>query len=201
MRHLPIDDDADAVAKTLNKTENMCRQNDGLAFAAEFLQIIGYSASRQHIKTVGGFIEDDDIGVMHQGDHQGGLLLHAGGEVGHFDLGKLVDAETFETFLLASGGHRGLDAVQGGEEVEQVVGGEEVLQLEFAGEEAYLGAHLFGIRHHAGSVDEGVAAVGFDEGGEHAQGGGLAGAVGTQETEYLATVGGEGQIVNRNLLF
>ena len=89
--------------------------------------------------------------------------------------------------------------MQFAEEVEQVVGREEVFQLQLRGEEANLGAHLFGLVHHAAAVEQGVAAVGAYEGAQHAQGRGLAGAVGAQQAEYLAAVGAERQVVHRHL--
>ena len=89
--------------------------------------------------------------------------------------------------------------MQVAEKVEEIVGSEEVLQLQFAGEESNLAADLFGLADDAATVHPGVALVGLDEGGKHAEGGGLAGTIGTEQTENLASVGGEGQVVYRHL--
>ena len=86
------------------------------------------------------------------------------------------------------------------EEVEQVVRRKEILELQLAGEEAYLAPHLLGLAHHAAAVELGVAAVGLDQGAEHAQRGGLACTVGAQQTEYLTALGAESQVVHGHLL-
>ena len=159
------------------------------------MQVVGDGAGGDDVEAVGGLVEDDDVWVVHQGDDEAEFLLHAGGEIGHLDLGKPVDAEAGKEALLACGCGAGGHAVQFAEEVVEIVGGEEVFQLQFAGEEGYLAAYLFGLCDDAAAVDPGIAAVGLDEGGEHAEGGGLAGPVGTQEAEYLTPVGGEGEVV------
>ena len=85
------------------------------------------------------------------------------------------------------------------EEVEEIVGREEVFQLQFAGEESNLAADLFGLADDAASVHPSVALVGLDKGGQHAEGGGLAGAVGAEQTENLASVGGQCQVIDSHL--
>ena len=134
-------------------------------------------------------------------DDQREFLFHAGAQVGNLHFGEFVDAEAPEHPLFAFA-HGGLvNAVEAAEEVEQVVWREEVLEFELGGEETNLGTYIFGLFHHAAAVEDGVALVGTDEGAEHAQGSGLAGAVGAQQTEYLAPVGVETQVVHRRLPF
>ena len=196
---MAVDDDAHAVAEALDEAEDMGGEDDALALGAELLEVVGDGAGGDDVEAVGGLVEDDDVRVVDEGDDDAHLLLHAGGEVGHLHLGELVDAEPFEEGLLACRGGVGGHAVELAEEVVEVVGREEVLEFQLAGEEGNLGAHLLGLADDAAAVDPGVAPVGTDEGGEHAQGGGFARPVGAEEAEYLAAVGGHGQVVHGHL--
>ena len=178
MGEFAIDDDAHAVAEALHEAEDVGGEDDGFALGFELLEEVGDGAGGDDIQAVGGFVEDDDVGVVDQRDDDADLLFHAGGEVGHLDLGELVDAETLKQGLLAGGGGGGVDAVEVAEEIVKIIGGEEVLKLQFAGEESDFAAHLFGLADNAAAIYPGIALVGADEGGQHAQGGGFAGTVG-----------------------
>ena len=134
---------------------------------------------------------------MDDGHHQGHLLLHAGGEVGHLHLRKLVDAEAGEELLPPPVPHGGVHLVETGEKVEEVVGGKAVLQLQLAGEKADASPDLVRLPDHAGPVHHRIPAVGADEGGQQPQGRGFPRAVGAQKAENLALVGGEAEMIHR----
>ena len=59
------------------------------------------------------------------------------------------------------------------------------------------GAYFLGGFQGIDAVDDNLTAVGYVQGGEHAHGGGLAGAVGTDETDGLAGEEFEGNIIHR----
>jgi hypothetical protein len=61
--------------------------------------------------------------------------------------------------------------------------------------ESALGSHR--VPHDVDAGDQGAARGRLDPGGEHADGGGLAGAVGSQQAEHLAGADAERDAVNR----
>ena len=74
--HSAVDNHAHAVAQALDKAENVGAQDYRLAFGAQFLKEIGDGARREHVESVGGLVEDDDVGVVHERDDNRHLLLH-----------------------------------------------------------------------------------------------------------------------------
>lgn len=150
---------------------------NGLALVLQLLQKVGDHFGGDDVQAIGGLVKDDDVRVVDDGHHQGNLLLHAGRQVGHFYLGKLVDAEPGEEGGLPLLPHRRGHPVEVGKKIEEVIGGEAVLQLQLTGEKADAGTDLLRLLHHAEPIHQGIPAVGTDEGGEHTQCGGFARAV------------------------
>src|SRR5699024_7352852 len=175
--------------------------DDGLSLVPQLLEEVGDHPGGEHVQAVGGLVVDDDVRVVDDGDHQGDLLLHPGGEVGDRHLGEAVGAEPGKEGLPPRLPDRRVHLVEVGEEGEEVVGGEKLLQLQLAGEESDVAADLLRLAHHADAVHQGVAAVGADQGGQHPQGGGLASPVGAQQAEDLPLAGAEAQVVHRHSNF
>lgn len=125
-----------------------------------------------------GSVENDKFGVVHEGDGDGRLLFHTRGEIGNFRFGKLVYPEARKQHFFAFVSYLGGYILQLAEEIEDIAGGEKVVGLQLAGEKSYLRTYLVGLLYDAESVNECIALVGLNQGGQHAQRSGFARAVG-----------------------
>src|SRR5438105_15574487 len=72
-------DDGHASADLLHLTEQMARDEDGLAFGSEAVHEIAHFDDAGGVETVGRLIEDQDIGVLQQSHGDAQTLLHPKG--------------------------------------------------------------------------------------------------------------------------
>ena len=184
-RHFPVDDDAHPVADLLDERKDVRGQENGFALFFQFHQKVGHRFCRQNVQAVGRLVEDDEFGVVDEGDRDGDLLLHARRKIGDFRLRKLVDAEAGKEHFFALVPYLGGDILQFAEKIEGVVGGEKFVRFEFAGQKSDLRAHFVRLAHDGITVDFGVAFVRADEGGEHAERRRFARAVGAEKSVDL----------------
>ena len=136
---------------------------------------------------------------MNQGNGQGGLLLHAGGEIRHLHLCKLPNAEGVKQLLFPPLPDLRRNMVELGEKVKQIVGREKLLQLQLTGEKTHPLADLLRLPGDTAAIDEGIPPVRLDQGGQNPQRRGFTCAIGSQEAKNLPLLNGEGQIPDRNL--
>ena len=78
----------------------MCGDDDGTAPGLQLCQEIRHDLSSQDIQTVGGLVKDNHCRVVDQRNGQRGLLLHAGGEIGHLHLCKFSNAKDIKQLFL-----------------------------------------------------------------------------------------------------
>src|SRR5260370_147464 len=64
------------------------------------------------------------------------------------------------------------------------------------GKEADIGTDFFRLLDHVVAADDGGTVGGLEDGGEHAKRGGLAGAVGAEETVNLAGLAGKADVID-----
>ena len=147
---------------------------------------------RNDVETDGRFVEKEDArAVQERGDE---LHFHAlaEGEFAHHDVEFGADGEEVDEFVERGFELRLGDAVDRAEEIEGLDGGEVPPELVFLaeheGKETAVGVFAFG-RIEAG--DAGGAARRVDEAREHFEGGGLAGAVGSEEADEFPFCDGE----------
>ena len=104
-------------------------EEDALPHVLEFDEKVGDDLCREHVEPVRGLVEDDDLGIVHDGDDERDLLQHTRREIAHLDFGEAVDAEAGEELLFAGGERRLVHAVHGAEEVKEIARGKEALEL------------------------------------------------------------------------
>ena len=128
---------------------------------------------------------------MDDGSGEADALFHAGGEAVVGAIGILEHGEHFEDVMdaVAEGGAG--PALEFAEEGEGFAGGELGVESGIGGEEADVAAYGFGFADEIVAGDDGGAGGGGEDGGEAAEGGSFAGAVGAQEAVDLAGVAGE----------
>ncbi len=84
--------------------------------------------------------------------------------------------------------------------MEDLAAGEAVVETHAAVHDPDGGAHGLALALDIVARHASAAAIGFEQGGEDAQGGGLAGAVGPQKTVHLTGGNGEAQVIDREHL-
>ena len=83
-------DDRDAVAKLLDLTHDMRREDDALALILQRLHDRQDFSRDEHIQATGRFVEDDDRRIMHDRAGNRRLLLHAGRHLRAQRVAKIV---------------------------------------------------------------------------------------------------------------
>ena len=128
---------------------------------------------------------------MQQGGDELDLLLHALGELFGLLGDGLGDLQALAPGVRAAGGSRGVEAVELAEEDELVDDLHLLVEAALFGEVADALEVVAG----EGLVEEADGAgVGDGDADHHADGAGLAGAVGTEQTEHGAGLDGEAQV-------
>ena len=140
------------------------------------------------VEAVSRLVEKNELGAVDEGGGEAEALLHAGGVALDRPIGGAGDADEVEDFVDAGGADAGVEA---GDELEVAPGGEVGDEAGGAdeGADAAQGSDAGRADWLAEELD--VAGGGMDEAQGHADGGGLAGAVGAEEAEDFAAVDGE----------
>ena len=89
-----------------------------------------------------------------------------------------------------------VDAVEAAEIFDHFLGGEAGVKGGGGGKKADVGADFFGFLNDVVAANDGGAVSGLEDGGEHAERGGLARAVGAEQAVNLAGLAGEGDVVH-----
>src|SRR5216683_449243 len=124
---------------------------------------------------VGG--EDDGFAAVAAFANEGG-----DGASGHF-----VEALFEDGFI---------KTVEAPEVFDELLGGEAGIKRGGGGKKADVGSHFLGMLDDVVAADEGGAVGGFQDGGEHAQGGGFAGAVGAEQAVDAAGLAAETDVID-----
>jgi len=85
-------------------------------------------------------------------------------------------------------------------EVKVLLGGKAIVQAGVLEDDADVGTHMIGVMRAIVAGDHGAAGGGGEEGAQDFDGGGLAGAIGTEKAEDLTPGDGKGDIVHRTEL-
>lgn len=176
--------DGDAVGDFLDLLEEMGGEDDGFSLAFEEEHEVADLAGAEGVNAGGGFVEEEEVGVVEEGLGQADALEHAFGVGAEASVSSGAEIDEIEELLDAGGeawaGHAGEAAVV----VEDFASGEEVGEIRVFREEAEAVAG----GHGAGGVaeDGGGAAGGGGKAEEEFHGGAFAGAVGAEEAEDLA---------------
>src|SRR6476646_697492 len=179
-------DDADGVAEFFDFSHDVCGEDDGFSVVAAFADEGSDGASGHNIEAVGGLIEDHDRGIVYESAGDGGFLHHAGGELVAAAVAEAVHVEAVENVVDPFLKRGFLEAIEAAEVFDKFLGGGPGIDRRNGGEETDVGADFFGVLDDVVAADGGGAVGGLEDGGEHAQRGGFAGAVGAEQAVNLA---------------
>src|SRR5216683_367391 len=174
--------DADDVAELFDFAHDVRGEDDGFTAVAALADEGGDGAS-------GHDVED-------QGASDGSLLLHAGGKLVAAAVAEGVHIEAIENDVEALFERGFVETVEAAEIFDEFLGGEAGVERGGGGKKADVGAHFFGMLDDVVAADEGGAVGGFQDGGEHAQGGGFAGAVGAEQAVDAAGLAAETDVID-----
>jgi len=128
---------------------------------------------------------------VEEGARQGQLLAHAVGVALNQLVGLVRQLEEGEEPIGPLGGDRRLDTVEVSHEGQELPSCELRVQVGTLGHVADTPLHLQGLLQDVEAGHYGGPPAGFEQAGQHADGGGLARAVGAEEAEQFAGEDGE----------
>lgn len=181
-------DDGDAVAEVLEFAEDVGGDEDGFAHALEFLEDGHHFDAGSGVESAGGFVEEEELGVVDEDAGEAESLLHAAAEGA--DEGSLFvgESDKFEHVFDGVFALFGGDFVASAEEVEVFGDFHVFVDAKEVGHVADEVADGVGVAGDVVAEYFGTAGAGGKEGGEDAERGGFAGAVGADEAEKVAAV-------------
>ena len=190
----PVAHDGHTRDQAVRQIEIVRRQDDERAGGGEPSQALGHERDGAIVEPGERLVEQDDPRSMQQRAFEREPLAHAAREPGHFVAAALRQARRFER--LRDDGDR-LDAVQPREELQVLARRQLGIEMELVSEQADAAADL-GTRLACQPVAVADDAAGRrHQRGQHADDGGLAGAVGTEQPQNVAGVDGERDARNR----
>ena len=188
---LPLIHDDGAGAGGFHFFENVCRKKNRF-FLAQLFDELADLVLLVGIEAVGGFVKNEDFGVVDEGLRETGAVAVAFGKSVDGLLGDGLQETGLDHFLdcifLSFAGetaHLGNPLQEAGDRhvVVERGGLREIADLAFG---------VLGVFNHGDPADFDTAGRGRKKAGDHAHRGGLAGAVGPEESEDLSLVHGEG---------
>ena len=188
----PVEDDG-PVADQFHLVQQVRRQEDGGALGAQLADEFADVLHALRVEAAGGLVEHDDVGLVdeRQGDAQ--ALPHAVGEAAGLGVGPVEQPHHVEHLgdaLLAD------LAVHLAEHAQVAPGGHVAVEHGVVHEAAQMAQRPLPVGGHFVVEHLRVAAGGVDEAEDHADGGGLAAAVGAEEAEHVAPADGDVQVVD-----
>ncbi len=143
-------------------------------------------AARHRIDAEGRLVEQQHARLVDQGAGEAELLLHAAGERAGQPVAERREIGEGEQALAARRAFGARHSEEVGVELEILVDREVGVEPETLRHVGEPGLDGLGVAHDGDAVEDGVAGARLEDPSEHAQRGGLAGAVGTDEAEELA---------------
>jgi hypothetical protein len=171
-------------------------EKDGGAGAVQVGDQLAQLPGAGHVDARGGLVQEQDPGPVDDAGGDGQLALHALGIAAEPAVGGRRETEIRQQLPGAGLAHGLAHAVERGTEAEIVEAAELRVEIALVGHHAH---QMLGRPGLAGAVDPADpdrARVGARKAGEHVDGGGLAGTVGTQETEQLTLRDAKGDPVD-----
>ena len=170
--------------------------DDGDALlVAQNLQVLPEVAARAGIEAGGGLIEQQNLGTMEQSLGQFETALHAAGEGFGAVLGAIGEGDALQHFRHALLQRRAGDSVEMADVDEVLLRRKLHVDAARLEDHADLAAHAAGIQSHVVAQNQSASGGGQHQGGKNAEHGGLAAAVGAEQTEDLGAIHGEGDAV------
>ncbi len=180
---LAVIDEHDPVAERLHLIHLVSRHDHGTSGGHLLLDDLLDQPGVDGVESREGLVDDYEVGLVQQSGDDLGLLLHALAELLHLLAPVLIEVHAFEPGDQPALRFTVAEALERGEEDQHLLERDVLVEAAVLGQitDAVLG-DLGGIRaqylHASG--------IGLEDVEHHADGGGLAGAVGTEEAEHLA---------------
>ena len=191
-------DDGDVAAKLFGFLEIMRGEDDRGAGAVDFKQEIPHRAAQFDIDPGGGLVENQQPRLVHQrpGDHH--APLHAAGKRARALVALVPQAELFEVFLAARGGELARQAVVARLGSHHIADFLELAEVDLLGHDAEVELGLVDMGIDIAAENPHLARGFGDEGGEYADEGRFAGAVGPEQGEEIPLPDFEGNAFQRD---
>ncbi len=189
-------DDADGVTELFDFAHDVGREDDRLAAVTALADEGRDGAGGDDVEAESGLIEDHDRGIVDESAGDGGFLFHAGGKLVAAAIAETVHVEAVENVvdaLLQSGF---VQTVEAAEIFDQLTSGETGIESGGSGEETDARANFFRGFDDVVATNDCGAVGRFEDGCEHAKGGGFTGAVGAEETIDFAGLASEADIIH-----
>ena len=154
-------------------------------------------AARNRIDAVGRLVQEQDFRAVQQGTHQAELLLHAAGKFAGLAAAEGFHAGHAQQVRQDAPALGGRHAEQVGIELHVFVDGEIGVEAEALGHVADGVLDGLGIFGHVMAGDPGLALARIEQTAQHPQCGGLAGAIGADQSEDLAAGDFQVQMIDR----
>ncbi len=189
-------DDADMVAEFFHFAHDVGGKDDGLAGVAAFADETGDGARGHDVQADGRLIENHDRGIVHQRARDGNFLLHSGGKLVAAAVAEIVHFKAREKFIDAAAQSGFVEAMQAAEIFDHFLRGEAAVQRRGCGKKPDARADFLRILGDIISGDDGGALRGREDRGEHAQRGGFAGAVRSEQAVNFSRAAGKTHAVD-----
>ncbi len=184
VRDLPVLEDQDLVAHRLDIAEQVRGEDDPAGAAvADVADEIDHPLAGRWIEAVGRLVEHEQPGPVDQGLGELDHLLHPGGEGAHLAVARLAETDVEERLVGSFEGGLRRQAAEFGHEPDEVDRGDVGDIGVGLGHVADLGADLFADDDELPAEDPSAARGRRVEAEQGAQQGGLAGAVGSEQTD------------------
>ena len=180
-------DDRHVAAEALGLLQVVGGQDDGGALlAVDAAHVLPHAAAQLDIDAGGGLVEDQQLRPVHQGpgDHQ--ATLHAAGEHAGAAVALVPEAEIAQQLLGTGQGLPAGHAVVarlGQHDVDHLL---ELVEVELLGHHAQVVLGPGEVPVDIDPEDRHLTGALLHQGADHAEGGGLAGAVGAQQREEVS---------------
>ena len=159
-------------------------------------QDVLHEAGTHGVDAFEGFVHEEEFGFVDEAGGHGNPFSHSFGIFGDELFAFVREFEEFKEFGGAGFGEGLGEGVHAADEFEELLAREAVEEEGFVGDEADALFDFYFAGGHGEAQEFDGAGVGADEAGEHADGGGFAGAVGAEEAEEGASWDGEGEAVD-----
>src|SRR5260370_18897922 len=196
-KKLPVMDDAYEVEELFDCANGVGGEDEGVAGVAAFANEGDDGAGGHDIEAESRLVEDRDRGMGNKGAGDGGFLLHAGGELVAAAVAEAVHVQAIEDVVDALFQSSFVQTVEADKVFDKLLSRETRIERGGGGKEADIGADFFWLLDDIVAANESGAVGGLEDGGQHAQGGGFAGAVGAEETVNLAGLEGKTAVIDR----
>ena len=194
-------EDGHAVAQLGEFAEDVGGDKDGFAEALELLEDLHELDAGAGIEAAGGFVEEEEIGIVDEDAGEGDALLHPAREA--------LDEVVFAPGHIGEGEHVGDgfiplalgEAVGCAKEVEVFKDAHLPIHGEMIGHIADLASHVVAVLHDVPPEHADAAGLRLEQGGEDFECGGLARAIRPHEAVDALAGDGEGDVGDGDVVF